>query len=730
LASEQARELRQRGITAAKAGDKDEARRLLQQAIRLEPDSEAAWLWLASVARDAQERLFCLNKILEINPNNETALKAIESLNAPPAPAAPVVQPLVKRLPNAPDTRPKTSTQEVMRAQQSQTPGVPLPPADRVAEAQKAVDPIIRESLAPIPTTIKWVHKTTRRAGERDIIIYRMYVAAAITGVLIVLLFISAYAVTTNDQLRGVVFGPSQTPSQTPTPSFTPTFGLTPTPSTTPRVTWTPSPQPPNSLPTSNPYALPRVTAVYPPILERPLLDAALALDRGQVSAALPTLQAERERTFDARFEANPYYYEALARVAQGRYNDALEILEEAEGRLEERSDDPSIPALIDAGYAQVYWALARQALDAGNPAGAQEPLAEMEARAEAAIQRDFRIVAPYLVLAEAYARQGRRGDALEVLNRALNRDELDSNTVLIMAKAQLLYEQGDREQALYQAFLARYVDPTTEGAYRLQIQISMERGQYGQAVLYCQDYLYYFPGKTEAYRLLGEARIAEDNPDLALEAFRRGLSGRTTDADTVAMLRLRAGIYMERRQYALAAEDYSAAVAITGEAEDQIGYMQAAYYNGQLAEARATAETLAAGGSSTNPLVNLILGRVLVDLAGDNDNTSLNRAVTYLTQALNTLPAAQSAQRGATYEYLARANLLLGNTDDALDAINNALAIGDSGSRRYLRAQIYEDDNQRDEAIADYEWIMAWSQIYPFPFRVEVEDRLAELRG
>jgi Tfp pilus assembly protein PilF len=53
VASDQARELRARGIAAAKAGSKEEARQLLQQSVRIEPRNEAAWLWLASVARDA-----------------------------------------------------------------------------------------------------------------------------------------------------------------------------------------------------------------------------------------------------------------------------------------------------------------------------------------------------------------------------------------------------------------------------------------------------------------------------------------------------------------------------------------------------------------------------------------------------------------------------------------------------------------------------------------------------
>src|SRR3990172_1259600 len=84
LSSEQARQLRQQGIDAAKAGRKDEARRLLQQAIRLEPGNEMAWLWMASVSNDKRERLFCLKKLLEVNPANETALKALGALGVTP----------------------------------------------------------------------------------------------------------------------------------------------------------------------------------------------------------------------------------------------------------------------------------------------------------------------------------------------------------------------------------------------------------------------------------------------------------------------------------------------------------------------------------------------------------------------------------------------------------------------------------------------------------------------
>lgn len=51
MSDDKARELEERGIQAAKIGNKDEARKLLQNALRLNPNSENGWLWLASVLK-------------------------------------------------------------------------------------------------------------------------------------------------------------------------------------------------------------------------------------------------------------------------------------------------------------------------------------------------------------------------------------------------------------------------------------------------------------------------------------------------------------------------------------------------------------------------------------------------------------------------------------------------------------------------------------------------------
>ena len=66
-------ELLRKGITAAKAGDKAVARPFLFDAIRLDPQSELAWLWLAWTAESPKEAVLFLEKVLEIDPDNQQA---------------------------------------------------------------------------------------------------------------------------------------------------------------------------------------------------------------------------------------------------------------------------------------------------------------------------------------------------------------------------------------------------------------------------------------------------------------------------------------------------------------------------------------------------------------------------------------------------------------------------------------------------------------------------------
>ncbi len=70
------------GIEAAQKGDKRTARNLLKQVLAEDENNELAWMWLASAVETLDERRACLQKVLQINPNNARAREALNRLQA------------------------------------------------------------------------------------------------------------------------------------------------------------------------------------------------------------------------------------------------------------------------------------------------------------------------------------------------------------------------------------------------------------------------------------------------------------------------------------------------------------------------------------------------------------------------------------------------------------------------------------------------------------------------
>jgi CheY-like chemotaxis protein len=71
------------GIKAAQEGRRFEARQLLLHVTEIDSQNETAWMWLASVSDYPEELIVFLQKVLEINPENERAaewMKATRSL--------------------------------------------------------------------------------------------------------------------------------------------------------------------------------------------------------------------------------------------------------------------------------------------------------------------------------------------------------------------------------------------------------------------------------------------------------------------------------------------------------------------------------------------------------------------------------------------------------------------------------------------------------------------------
>lgn len=99
----------QKGIAAAKAGNRTLAMQFLKAALEQNPDDASAWLWMSSVVATVAEKRACLEKVLAIDPNNAAARRGLAILgpeSVPPPPPAP--EPIQSALPAV--TAPAPST--------------------------------------------------------------------------------------------------------------------------------------------------------------------------------------------------------------------------------------------------------------------------------------------------------------------------------------------------------------------------------------------------------------------------------------------------------------------------------------------------------------------------------------------------------------------------------------------------------------------------------------------
>ncbi|MBZ0285553.1 MAG: tetratricopeptide repeat protein [Anaerolineae bacterium] len=724
MSSEQAKELRKQGIAAAKAGQKEQARGLLMQSLRLDPGSEAGWLWLISVARDQREKMLCLQKLLEINPNNDKGLQTLQALgltreqlaqqvaggSAPAKPQA-AEQPLVKEVRVGAQPPPP------------QPPGVPMPDPQRIVQLQARIDSIVREYLAPPEgyPGVTWVQKTSKRAGERDGLVLRGYIAGGVVAGLVALFIIGYVIVWNTPALRGVVFVPTPTLTPSPLPPTftpTPTPGVTPTPSPTPELTLTPSPTVPAEIPNSSIIA-PQSTPLYPPALEKGIRDSISLLDRGDYAGAIPTLQVEITRV-SSSFDAVPYYYTALALAEDGQLELAERTLLDAETRLPERPS-PAFTGMVNAALAYVELLRAEEALADNNRDQARSLLSTVEDRAETAIENDPRLELPYIALARRFSLDSDYDLAVDALDRGLAIQELRANVKLIVEKGRVYFQQEEYELAAYQAFLALYVDPTTEPAHLLQIETALAKGEPGLAVLYAQTYLFYYPGSAQGYKLLGDARVLEGNDDLALEAYNQALTG----GDNAEVLIARANLFTQERRYEQAREDLTRAFNLTDDPAVQALRMQAAYSAGNYSTAQSDAEDLLGTGVIDDSQIQLLQARILIDQARSSNQADFEEALNLLTNVGNDLP---DDLLPIADEYRARAQYNLESYDRALEAINEALAAAETGSRHYLRGLILEAQGETEAARREYDWVLTLGQIYPYSFLPDARNRLENL--
>jgi tetratricopeptide (TPR) repeat protein len=73
-------ELLQQAIGLVQVGDKRGAIKILKEIVTKDPKNENAWLWLAACFDKPENKIRSLQKVLEINPNNQKAKQALDKL--------------------------------------------------------------------------------------------------------------------------------------------------------------------------------------------------------------------------------------------------------------------------------------------------------------------------------------------------------------------------------------------------------------------------------------------------------------------------------------------------------------------------------------------------------------------------------------------------------------------------------------------------------------------------
>ena len=63
------------GITAAQEGNRELARKLLSQAVRVDPESSLAWLWLGRVLDDPEKKRYCFERVMILSFGSTDAVQ-------------------------------------------------------------------------------------------------------------------------------------------------------------------------------------------------------------------------------------------------------------------------------------------------------------------------------------------------------------------------------------------------------------------------------------------------------------------------------------------------------------------------------------------------------------------------------------------------------------------------------------------------------------------------------
>lgn len=672
------------GIMAAKVGQTEIARRLLAQVLQVDPNNETAWLWMSGVLESQDERIYCLRRVLEINPNNDIARRGLHALGVREEPPPPPPQP------EAPPP-----------AQRAAPGGVPILDDHELAEALSRADPVINQALASSRAgvlEVEWVQGL--RAPGRAL----PAVSPAMLTVLIGVMGAAAVII-----LGAAVFRLIQTTREAAavTPAPTATITLTPSPVPTARPTRTPTATLEPGQPTFTPEPTFPVLAPRgmlsmgltptPPYIGTPhpsnrAMDDAITLFReGDYTGAIEGIRAARDSGPDA---ADSYYYEGMALIYLNEPEEAQDVFEAG---LEM---EPEF-APLHAGLGEAY--LMQGAVNRA-----------MEA-AERAKELDPALIPAYLTLAAIYRSEGNSEAALAEIDLALALSPY--NVEALVAQGQTLLAAGQPERAAAVGNLAVYVDPLAEPATVLLAEARIALGQYGQAAVLLENYLAEInPDSAEAWAMLGRANLGEGNRPAAMDAFSRAM---TLDPESTSALTALGELSLDNGDYASAYDYFDGALDIREDPAARYGRAASAFALGDYRQALDDIEPIYTQRPE-DVQVALLYARILLG------NEDYEEAVA-VADSLLALPLSV-AEQGAAYEVRGQARYYLEDYPNALTDIQTAMGIAETGTRRYYDALIREATGDLRGALLELDWVVFWSRIYEYPFADDAAERRADL--
>lgn len=229
-------ELRQAG-NLIRAGRSAEARPLLARYVQQHPDSEQGWLLLSMVLRERSQQIDCLERVLQLNPENGLARERLAQFRpagqVPPGPHSPSAAGRSAAVPKSESSTPAAPVTPVVPATPKAAGPAPAAKVDRpaglAAQSGKAAATVVPPAARP-------------RRGARGLWITLLVILALVA--LGVVGFVGLSFLQTLQPPPAVPAGGTPLGGQPLPPSWTPTLTATaaPVPSATPTLTLTPSP--------------------------------------------------------------------------------------------------------------------------------------------------------------------------------------------------------------------------------------------------------------------------------------------------------------------------------------------------------------------------------------------------------------------------------------------------------------------------------------------------------